>query len=77
MSVYIPADTLAAGGQAVVDGDVNDGEKWMCRAYSYLKESLAQQYRLDPPGYNDAKSMFIQEIDRKAAAWWQERCEGD
>jgi GrpB-like predicted nucleotidyltransferase (UPF0157 family) len=205
MSVYIPADTLAVGGQAEVDGDVNDGEKWMSRvievvpynpewpglfhiesehirrvfgdeivaihhigstaipgikakpvldflvvvqhiaqvngynqamislgyeplgengipgrryfrkdtngirshhvhifqvghpeidrhihfreylcchpedmyAYSHLKESLTQQYRLDPPGYNDAKSMFIQEIDRKAAAWWQERCKGD
>ena len=46
-------------------------------AYSQLKESLAHQYRLDPPGYNDAKSTFIQEIDRKAAVWWQERSEGD
>jgi GrpB-like predicted nucleotidyltransferase (UPF0157 family) len=45
-------------------------------AYSQLKESLAQQYRLDPQGYSDAKSTFIQEIDRRAAAWRQARSEG-
>jgi GrpB-like predicted nucleotidyltransferase (UPF0157 family) len=45
-------------------------------AYSQLKESLAQKYRYDSQGYNDAKSAFIQEIDHKAAAWKQERSEG-
>ena len=46
------------------------------RAYSQLKESLVQQYRFDSQGYCDAKSTFIQEIDRKAAAWRQGRSEG-
>ena len=38
-------------------------------AYSKLKQELAVQYQLDPQGYNQAKTAFIQSIDRKALAW--------
>lgn len=38
-------------------------------AYSRLKQELAVQYRQDPQGYSQAKTEFIQSIDRKARAW--------
>jgi GrpB-like predicted nucleotidyltransferase (UPF0157 family) len=38
-------------------------------AYSRLKQELAVQYRLDPQGYSQAKTAFIQSIDRKAHDW--------
>lgn len=38
-------------------------------AYSLLKEKLAQQFKYDSAGYTDGKSEFIQDVDRKAAAW--------
>jgi len=39
------------------------------QAYSKLKQELAVQYRLDPESYSQAKTAFIQSIDRKALAW--------
>lgn len=36
--------------------------------YSRLKEKLSEQFHLDPAGYTDAKSEFVQEINRKAKA---------
>jgi GrpB-like predicted nucleotidyltransferase (UPF0157 family) len=41
------------------------------QAYSELKEMLAVRYHTDPYGYNDAKTTFIQEIDREAVMWRQ------
>jgi GrpB-like predicted nucleotidyltransferase (UPF0157 family) len=37
--------------------------------YSELKQQLAQKYPHDIESYMDGKNGFIQEIDRKAAAW--------
>jgi GrpB-like predicted nucleotidyltransferase (UPF0157 family) len=39
------------------------------QAYSELKEKLAVRYPTDPHAYNEAKTEFIQEIDKQAAAW--------
>ncbi len=41
------------------------------RRYSQLKERLSAEYRFDPPGYTDHKSAFIQEINRKARAFYE------
>jgi GrpB-like predicted nucleotidyltransferase (UPF0157 family) len=41
--------------------------------YSSLKRSLAEKYPNDIKGYMDGKHDFIQEIDRKAAAWRMQR----
>ena len=40
--------------------------------YSQLKSELAQKYRRDGQAYTQAKSGFIQEIDRKAKIWGKE-----
>lgn len=39
------------------------------REYSEIKQQLAQKYPYDIESYMDGKNGFIQEIDRKAAAW--------
>jgi len=39
------------------------------RAYSLLKQELAEQNPQDMDAYINGKDGFIQEIDRKAAAW--------
>ncbi len=39
--------------------------------YSQLKERLSTEFRFDPPGYTDSKSAFIQEINRKAQAFYE------
>jgi len=48
------------------------------QAYSQLKETLAQQYREDPPGYTDGKTDFVVERNRRAAQWQaQQKNEGE
>jgi hypothetical protein len=37
-----------------------------------LKERLSEEFRFDPPGYTDSKSAFVQEINRKARAFYEE-----
>jgi GrpB-like predicted nucleotidyltransferase (UPF0157 family) len=39
------------------------------QAYSRLKEALAQKFPDDPENYTEAKSEFIQEMDRRARTW--------
>lgn len=39
------------------------------QAYSQLKEGLARKFRQDSVAYTEGKSEFVQEIDRRAAAW--------
>lgn len=43
------------------------------RAYSHLKEGLAQNFRTDPEGYTNAKSEFIRAIDEKAKTWQDQK----
>jgi GrpB-like predicted nucleotidyltransferase (UPF0157 family) len=42
------------------------------RAYSELKQKLANQFPMDAEAYMDGKDDFIKEIDRRAAAWRSE-----
>lgn len=45
------------------------------QAYGRLKEMLARQCEQDRESYNNLKSGFIQEIDRRARAWREARQE--
>ena len=41
------------------------------KAYSLLKEKLAQQHADDRNAYIDGKASFVQEHERLALGWWQ------
>ncbi len=43
------------------------------KAYSLLKENLAQQHADDRNAYIDGKAPFVQEHERLALEWWQSR----
>ena len=47
------------------------------QAYSKLKEKLAQQFREDSQGYTEAKTDFIEGINRRAAIWREQQTTGD
>ncbi len=42
------------------------------RAYSHLKEELAQKHKFDSIAYTKGKSNFVSKIDRMSASWRQE-----
>jgi GrpB-like predicted nucleotidyltransferase (UPF0157 family) len=41
----------------------------VAREYERLKESLAAKFPMDSPAYSNAKTEFVQEIERTAAEW--------